>query len=118
VSLSYDHTVVVSRASAGTQDRDTGAWTPGAPTQLYSGPADVQDMPSRELMRMQAEEPQQMADARIYLPDTIAGQEWNDEMLTIQTEDDVLVTYPGGAIRGAKVRKVRWLDGRIDVKLL
>lgn len=108
--MRYPHTWTCTRSSGGTQDPDTGEWTPGATTTVYSGPADCQD--EGETIRRDADgRPVTMSEAVLYLADETAVADH-------RPGDTGTVTWEDGTTDDAEVAKVVRLDGKIHLKWL
>jgi len=93
--------------TAGTQDQDTGVFTPGAApeTTYYDGPADAQDM-TAVVARDASGLPIQTADGTIFLRD--------ERVLRYLAAGDLLaITLKDGTALGAEIAGIRRLDGAI-----
>jgi hypothetical protein len=112
--MTYLHRLVVTRPAAGggTQDSDTGVWTPGpAGVQtLYDGLADVQDA-GESIPRNASGMPTLNSEGTAYLAD-------EKRAYNIQPGDAVVVHYPEGYTADAQVGFVRILDGVLLLRFL
>lgn len=107
ITVSFPDTLLLTRPTAGTQNAETGAWTPGTPTTLYSGACDAQDMP-QITERDEAGAATQVADLKIFLP-------WDAWITTARAGDVVQVTYADGATMTGTIKGARHLDRALMV---
>lgn len=108
--MRYDDTVTFSRAAdtGGAQDPVTGAFTPAAPTVLYAGPCDAQDV-KKVLARDAAGLPILVGDVGLFLP-------WGSWPAGLKLEDLAAIVFADGAMITCKVVSIRHLDRVIWVK--
>jgi hypothetical protein len=95
---------------AGTQDPETGVFTPGGADQvIYDGKADVQDV-GETVPRTATGQPVKEADATAFLQN-------EDAALLIAVDDKAFVYYPNGDFWAeGEVRFVRELDGTVLIR--
>lgn len=105
--MSYPHRLLVTREGAGSQDPDTGAWTPGTPVTIYDGPADVQDE-GEAIQRDSDGRPTKVSDATAYLADETG-------MGAFKERDVAVVTWEDGTTSDAVVQKIVRLDGKLHL---
>lgn len=108
MDISYPDRVIVTRAEPGTQDPDTGAYTPGSSVTLYDGPGDVQ-LGGRALQRAIDGDPGGNVGALIFLQESIL-------VPSLRPEDKVrAVLYEDEAVKEGRVRTVSRYEGSITV---
>lgn len=108
--MSYPHRWVCTRpdpTDPGTQDPDTGAWTPGSGTTVYDGEADCQDE-GETLRRDQDGRPLQSSEAVLYLED-------ESKVADHRPGDTGTVTWEDGTTSDAEVVRVVRLDGKLHL---
>lgn len=106
----YPHTWTCTRSGAGSQDPDTGAWTPGADTTVYNGPADCQDE-GTETSRDAEGKLVVRSVSTLFLEDEGAAPD--------HQEGDVgTVTWEDGTTDDAEVVRIRRLDGSMELRWL
>lgn len=105
--MSYPHRLSITREGTGSQDPDTGAWTPGTAVMIYDGPADVQDG-GETIQRDSDGRPTAVSDATAYLEDERA-------VGSIYVGDRAVVTWEDGTTADARVLKVVRLDGKLQL---
>ena len=94
----------------GSQDPDTGEWTPAADTVVYDGAADCQD--EGEVLQRDAEgRAVTMSEAVLYLEDEAAAPDH-------EPGDVGTVTWEDGSTDDAEVQKVVRLDGKLLLRWL
>lgn len=108
--MRFPHTWTCTRTGTGSQDPDTGAWTPGAPASVYDGPADCQD---------EGEETSRDPQGRLIVR-SVSRLFLADESKTAahRTGDVGVVTWEDGTADDAEVVQVRRLDGTLRLRWL
>lgn len=105
-------TISAVTGAGGSQDPNTGAWTPGstAASVLYQGSADVQDV-GTVLARDPTGEPTDVSDATVFLAD--------DSVLPgLKSSYKVDITYRNGKTQSGQIKQVRQLDGAVLIEWL
>lgn len=110
IDFPYRLTITRPSEGGGTQDPETGVFTPGSADQvIYDGPADVQDA-GEAMPRTATGQPVKEADATAFLKN-------EDAALLIAADDKAVVTYPDGVTYAeGEVRFVRELDGVVLIR--
>jgi hypothetical protein len=90
----YPHKLTISRGGAGSQDLETGAWTPGeADTILYTGVADIFDPNAGNIWQRMNEGLEQDTESwRAYLSDNVSEA----VLRSLKEGDQALVTWENG----------------------
>lgn len=108
--MRYAQRVRIHRSSGGgTQDEETGGWTPGGSADVYNGPADVQDQP-RALSYADGR-PTQTSDAEVYLADPGA-------VPLVRIGDLAEVTWEDGSTMDARVIRTERLSSVLFLERL
>ena len=106
---SYPHTLVITaEAAGGKQDPAGGGHTPGAPSTIYSGGADVQDHGERW---KQDDEGREIVDA-----DVDAFLEVETAIENVQPKQLALATFEDATQRRGRVVGKRRLDGVVFIR--
>ena len=107
--IGYPHRLRITRpGTGGSQDPDTGEWTPATEVVAYDDWADVQDA-GEAVPRTATGQPVKESDATAFLKDEEAG-------LEIAVDDKAVVTYPDGRYAEGEVKFVRDLDGAVLIR--
>lgn len=105
--MKYPHNWRCTRPGEGTQDPDTGAWTPGEPTVVYDGAADCQDAGT---------ESSRDPEGRLVLRSTSKLFLARESAAKDHQQGDVgVVTWEDGSTDDAEVSLVRYLDGTLEL---
>ncbi len=109
--MKYPHHLRVTRqGSGGTQNPDTGEWTPPVEAVLYDGPADYQDK-SVVVERDADGTPTRSADGTAYVPDY-----QRKSVRLMQPGDHAVVRFPaseGGGVEDAAIAETQVMDGAV-----
>jgi len=105
-------TISAVTGAGGTQDQDTGVWTPGstATSVLYQGPADVQDV-GTVLARDPTGEPTDVSDATVFLED-------DSVIPDLKSSYRIDITYRSGKTQSGQIKQARQLDGAVLIEWL
>lgn len=108
--MRYPHTWTCTRSGEGSQDPDTGEWTPGTDTTVYDGPADCQD---------EGSETSRDAEGRLVVRSvSTLFLEDEDAAHDHRTGDVGTVTWEDGDTDDAEVTAIRRIDGRMELRWL
>lgn len=108
--MRHPHRWTCTRSGTGTQDPGTGAWTPGADTTVFDGPADIQDG---------GEETSRDTEGRLVVRSIAVMFLDPEEAAHDHVVGDVGTgTWEDGSTDDAEIVNIRRIDGRMELKWL